>query len=212
MRAMRQFVLWQLGLSKAWTSRTPTECACLERYAAGKKRVVEIGCWYGVNTRRLRSVMAPGGVLFAVDPYPTGRLGFSTVAYIAAREVAKCPNGQVKWLRLTDTEAARQFIADGEKPIDFLFIDAVNSYEGLKRTWQAWSPLLAPRAIAVVGDSRASATRPIENLGSAVYTREVILKQPAFQLVETADTFSILEKQSGAETSCQCASVAAEMA
>ncbi len=194
MRIMQHFVLWHLGITKAWTSRTPAECNCLERYAAGKKRLVEIGCWYGVNTRRLRGVMAPDGVLFGVDPYPPGRLGFSAIQYIAMREVAKVPNGHMRWIRETDAQAARVLRAAGEKPVDFLFIDAVNSYDGLRTTWEAWRPLVAPGGVVVLGDSRASASRPIDNLGSAVYAREVVRQDPDFAVVEAVDTLTVFRR------------------
>jgi predicted O-methyltransferase YrrM len=192
---MQHFLLWQLGLAQAWTSRTAAECACLERQAAGRKRLVEIGCWYGVNTRRLRAVMAPDGVLFAVDPYTPGRLGFSAVGYIARREVARCHNGSVRWVRATDVEAARQITASGEVPVDFMFTDAVNTYEGLRATWEAWAPLVAPGGVVVLGDSRASATRPIDSLGSAVFTREVIQNDPRFACIETVDTLTVLRRE-----------------
>lgn len=193
MRVLPHFLLWHLGLTKAWTSRTAVECACLERHAAGRKRLVEIGCWYGVNTRRLRQAMAPDGVLYAVDPYAPGRLGFSAIRTIARREVAKSRNGTVEWLRMTDVEAARQFVDAGWDPVDFLFTDAVNTYEGLRVTWEAWAPLLAPGAVAVLGDSRPSAARPKE-LGSAVFTREVIQRDPCFEVIDVADTLTVLRR------------------
>jgi predicted O-methyltransferase YrrM len=197
MRVMPHFLLWNLGLAKPWTSRTAAECACLERHAAGKKRLVEIGCWYGVNTRRLRGVMAPDGVLFAVDPYPPGRLGFSAIRLIARRELAKCRNGSLRWVRATDVEAARELTAAGEQPVDFIFTDAVNTYEGLRTTWEAWRPLLAPGGVAVIGDSRSSKTRDLEDLGSAVYAREVIQRDPDFEVVDVADTLTVFRRRHG---------------
>ncbi len=195
MRVMKHFLLWQLGLAEAWTSRTAAECACLERHAAGRRRLVEIGCWYGVNTLRLRRAMAPEGVLYAVDPYAPGRLGFSAVRHVARREVARCRNGSVRWLRMTDGEAARWLAGAGEGPVDFLFTDAVNTYEGLRVTWEGWGPLVAPSGVVVLGDSRPSEARP-EELGSAVFTREVILRDPRFGAVEAVDTLTVLRRES----------------
>lgn len=195
MRVLKHFVLWHVGMAEAWTSRTPAECQCLERHAAGKKRLVEIGCWYGVNTRRLRQAMAPEGVLFAVDPYTPGRLGFSAIQYVAHREVAKCPNGSVRWLRASDVEAARAFLAAGEAPVDFLFTDAVNTCDGLRATWEAWAPLVAPGGVVVLGDTCSSATRQLDDLGSAVFAREVIRHDPRFEPVEVVDTLSVLRRK-----------------
>lgn len=97
MNVLTHFVLWRLHLAAASTMYTAAECACLERHAAGKKRLVEIGCWHGVNTRRLRRVMAPDGVVFGVDPYAPGRLGFSATQIIAHREVDKEANFRATW-------------------------------------------------------------------------------------------------------------------
>src|SRR5438552_13493797 len=130
MRVLTHFLLWNLGLAKVSTWYTPAEVNCLERHATGKHRLVEIGCWQGVNTRLLRSVMAPDGVLFAVDPYSPGRLGFSAQQIIAHREVGRLQKGRVRWIRLTDVEAARQFVDQCEAPVEFVFSDCVNSFDG----------------------------------------------------------------------------------
>ena len=68
---------WRLGLTAADHWMMPDESACLLGHAAGKKRLAEIGVWEGGTTRRLREVMAPGGLLFAIDPYPPGRSGIN---------------------------------------------------------------------------------------------------------------------------------------
>src|SRR3954471_24714944 len=102
MSVLSHFVLWSLHLADAQTPYTAAECECLEQFAAGKRRLVEIGCWHGVNTRRLRRVMAADAVLFAVDPYAPGRLRFSAQRQIARHEVDQEPNGSVRWIRMKD--------------------------------------------------------------------------------------------------------------
>jgi len=93
MRVINHFMLWCLGLAEPEALTTEAERKWLARYAAGRKRLAEIGVWHGVTTCLLRSVMAPDGLLFAVDLYPVGRLGFSAQMVIARSEVAKIPNG-----------------------------------------------------------------------------------------------------------------------
>jgi hypothetical protein len=211
MQIIPHFCLWTLGLAKAWTMRTEAECQCLERHAAGKKRVAEIGCWYGVNTLRLRRVMAPDGVLFAVDPYPVGRLGFSAIQYIAHREVAKCPNGTVRWLRQSGVEAARSLAEAGERPFDFIFSDSLNDYDGFRRNWEAWSPLVAPGGIFILGTSQPYIPPPnghqswwdpkVEigaDVGSVVFTREVVQHDPRFEVLEVVDSFTVLRRRTDA--------------
>src|SRR3954466_9025749 len=71
------FARWFVGLAGPETQTTVAERDCLCRYAAGCRRVVEIGVWHGVTTCRLRGQMAADRILYAVDPYPVGRLGVS---------------------------------------------------------------------------------------------------------------------------------------
>lgn len=195
MNVITHFLLWRLHLARAKTMYTMAECASLERHAANRTRVAEIGCWQGVNTRRLRTAMAANGVLFGIDPYVPGRLGFSAPAIIAHHEVAKETNGSIRWIRMSDLEAARWFVASGEAPLDFVFSDSLNSFEGFRATWEAWSPLIVSGGRYVLANSRSSATKRLDEAGSVVCTRDVIMRDPRFRLVETVDTFTILEKR-----------------
>ena len=195
MRVMTHFALWGLGLAPAETQTTGMERDCLAAHAAGRAQLVEIGVWHGVTTRRLRSAMARDAVLWAVDPYPVGRLGFNAQQVIAHREVAKVGNGSVRWVRLTGVEAARRRTIEGAPPADFVFIDGDHSYRGLRGDWEAWSPLVAPGGVIALHDSRSSATRQIDDAGSAVFTREVVLHDPAYELVDVVDTLTVVRRR-----------------
>ncbi len=194
MRALPHLLLWRLGLAPAETQTTAAERDCLARHAAGRRRLAEIGVWHGVTTRRLRAAMAPDAVLFAIDPYPRGRLGFSPQRYVAQREVARTPGGTVRWLRSTGAEAGRAFQRDGEAPVDFIFIDGDHSYEGLKGDWEAWRALVAPGGVIALHDSRPTPSRPIDAAGSVIFTREVILRDPHYAAVDTVDSLTVLRR------------------
>ncbi len=194
MKIAAHFFLWNLGLAKPWTFYGVSECECLERYALGKKRLVEIGCWQGVNTGRLRRAMAPDGVLYAVDPYSPGRMGFNAAKIIAHREVEKNRNGKVRWLEMTDLAAAEKIKTSGEGAFDFIFSDSLNTYEGLKAAWNAWSALTAPGGIYIIANSAPAPGRGIEKAGSVAFTREIILEDSRFRLREIVETFTILER------------------
>lgn len=194
MRVMTHFLLWSFGLAEAETQTTDAERDCLARHALGKKRLVEIGVWHGVTTCRLRRAMASGGVLFGVDPYPAGRLGFNAQRRIARREVAGIQNGAMRWVRLTGVEAARQHAALGIGMVDFIFIDGDHSFDGLRGDWEAWSPLVAAGGIVTLHDSCSSSTRQIDDAGSAIYTKEVIQRDERFELVEIVDTLTVLRR------------------
>jgi len=193
---MTHFLLWSLGLRKAETQTTDAERECLVRHASGKSRLVEVGVWHGVTTCRLRSAMASDGVLVGVDPYPIGRLGFSAHWCIARNEVAKIPNGSVRWMRATGVQAALDYAASGAGPVDFVFIDGDHRYQALRGDWECWSPLVAPGGIVAIHDSCSSTTRQIDDAGSAVFTSDVIRRDPRFELVEIIDTLTVLRRRS----------------
>jgi predicted O-methyltransferase YrrM len=193
-RPHAHLLLWSLGLTDADTQTSAAERDCLARQAAGRKRLVEIGVFHGITTRRLREVMAPDGVIFAIDPFPVGRFGFSPQFLMAQSEVNTVCNGSVRWLRKTGIEAGREFQARGEPPVDFIFIDADHSYHAVRGDWETWSPLVASGGIVALHDSRSTPTKRIDEIGSAVFTREVVLQDPRFHVLETVDTLTVLRR------------------
>jgi predicted O-methyltransferase YrrM len=195
---LTHFLLWNAGLARAETQTSESERACLARHAAGRRRLVEVGVWHGVTTCRLRRAMNAEGVLFGVDPYPPGRLGFSAQRAIARREVKKSSGGEVRWLRLTGVEAARLLAETCEPPLDFVFIDGDHSYEGLRGDWEAWSGLIAPGGVVALHDSCSSAEREIEDAGSVRYTRDVVRRDARYELAEVIDTLTVMRRKENA--------------
>jgi hypothetical protein len=87
MRNLITFLLQWLGFKEPITQTSEAERDCIARHAVRRKRIAEIGVFQGVTTRRLREVMHPEGVLFAIDPFYKNRLGVCLYKMIAAREV-----------------------------------------------------------------------------------------------------------------------------
>ena len=193
MRVLSHYLAWSVGLASASTQTTEAERDCLARHATGRARIVEIGVWHGVTTKRLRAVMHPDGVLTAVDPFPVGRLGFSAQQRIAEREVGSVSNGRVTWVRSTGADAATD-----HAPIDFIFIDGDHSEIGLLADWRAWSPLVQPGGVVALHDSRSSPGRPLDGAGSVKVTTEVILTDGRFNVVDTVDSLTVLQRRSAA--------------
>lgn len=194
MRVLVHFALWRMALAHAETQTTAAERDCLARNASGRKRLAEIGVWHGVTTARLRQAMASDATLFAVDPYPRGRLGFSMQFVIARKEVSQIANGSVRWIRKTGAEAAQEL--SGSKAFDFVFIDADHSYEGLQADWVGWSSLVANAGVIGLHDSRSTAQRPIDDAGSVRFTRDVILKDRRFEVIDAVDSLTVLRRRS----------------
>ncbi len=138
--------------------------------------------------------MASDGLLTCIDPYPAGRLGFNAQRVIARSEVSKIRNGHIEWVRATDAEAGAEYAKSGRAPVDFVFIDADHTYDGLRSDWEAWSHLIAAGGIVALHDSCLSTSRAIDDAGSVIYTRDVIRRDPRFRVVEVVDTLTVLER------------------
>ena len=188
-------VLWQLGWARPNIQTSDAERDCIARHSSGKKSIAEIGVWHGVTTCRLRRAMDPEGVLMAVDPYLPGKLGYSAPRIIAQREVSRVAGGTVNWLRTTGEDAARRMSAANSRTFDFVFIDGDHTYESLQADWEGWSKLIAPGGIVALHDSRSSSSRYIPDyVGSLRYTRDVIVHDPRFQVIETFESLTVLKR------------------
>jgi predicted O-methyltransferase YrrM len=196
-RVIPHFLLYTLGITRAETPTLPAELEAILRHARGKRRLVEIGVFHGYTTRRLRAVMAPDAVLYAVDPFFPGRLGFSAHRLIARREAGKVSNGTIRWLRCTGAEAGQLHARTNEPPVDFVYLDADNTYEARKSDWDAWSGRLVPGGVVLLHASQSSPTYNIDHAGSVKHTREVALRDPRFTAEETVENLVILRRSRG---------------
>jgi predicted O-methyltransferase YrrM len=179
------YLKYRLGLAEAVTQTTKAEQQALRELAAGRKHLVEIGVFHGVNTRNFREVMHSEGTLLAVDPYFRtffGIRGYGWARRIAHREAAKCRRGALRWIEKLGRDAVRTPEAQAILPVDFIFIDGDHSYEGLKGDWEAWNPHIAQGGIAALHDSRGRT-----GAGSEIYTNEVILHDSRFEVVAGLD-------------------------
>ena len=187
------YVQYRLGLAAASTQTSEAERACLRRHAAGKRRLVEIGVWHGVNTRAFREAMSPEGVIIAVDPFHRcffGVRGFGWARRIAHREVEKTKNGRVLWIERLGQEASSLGEVQPFLPVDFIFIDGDHSYEGLRGDWLAWKERVAAGGIVALHDSRGR-----NGCGSERFTQDVILKDSGFEQVDEIDSLTVLRRK-----------------
>jgi predicted O-methyltransferase YrrM len=196
MHVLAHYLRWAVGLGSAQTQTTEAERACLARLASGRVRVVEVGVWHGVTTHCIREVIAPDGVIIAVDPFPRGRLGVSLHERIARAEAARARNGRIWWWRMTGAEAAAQYAASGEPPVDLVFIDGDHEYGAVRADWEGWSPLVASGGLIALHDSRPTARCPMVDRGSVQFTGEVVLHDPRFELAETVDSLTAVRRRS----------------
>ena len=190
---IRHYLKYKLRIHSAYTQTSKSEQECLRKYAIGRKVIAEIGVFEGVNTKAFRSVMDPEGVILAVDPYPRsflGLFGFGWIRRIAHEEVEKISRGKVIWLETLGKFAANEERVKPYLPVDFLFIDGDHSYEGIKGDWEGWTDHLTSGCIVALHDSINC-----PDVGSEIFTQEVILKDPKFSFIESVDTLTVVRKK-----------------
>jgi predicted O-methyltransferase YrrM len=179
-----------VGLDKPDTQTTQAERDCLAACATGKHRVVEIGVYEGVSTLVMATAMSPRGVLYAVDPFTPGRLGFCWSELVARKEALRSRRNIV-FIKQLSQDAAR--IIGGD--FDMIFIDADHSLAGIRQDWHDWSSRVVPDGIIALHDTRIPEHNPgVAAYGSYKYFEEQIRHDPRFALVRQVDSISILKR------------------
>jgi predicted O-methyltransferase YrrM len=190
---LEHFVRWAVGLASAETQTSYAERDALARHARDCRRVVEIGVWHGVTTSRLRAAMSRDGVVYAVDPFPPGRLGVSFQRIIAHREVSRVDGARVEWVRSLGHLAAAQVLDSGA--VDFVFIDGDHTREAIERDWNAWSSGVKLGGMIALHDSVPTSERPIDSAGSVQFTRAVVAVDKRYALVDTVETLTVWQRK-----------------
>lgn len=148
---LRHPVYAWLGLRPAVAQHTDAEHAALKRWAANRRRLVEIGVAEGVSALALREGMASDARLWLVDPFHLSRVpALNFVKRTAHRTVASCPRGEVVWIDKFSHYAAQGW----DTPLDLLMIDGDHSEQGVQRDWGDWSPFVAPAGVVIFHDAR----------------------------------------------------------
>ena len=145
----------------------------------------------GGSARAIREAMDPAGRLYLIDPYPPGRLGIGLARFTARRVVREVPRGRVIWVRRHSDEA----VAAWTEPIDFLFLDGDNSFEGATRDWADWSPHVRVGGVVVRQGARlAPDTWVAADHGPARHVREKIERDPRWTVIDGTDAALALRR------------------
>ena len=188
------FVL--VGLTGAHAVHSADERDCLVRHASALSTVVELGVFQGASTKTLRSLIDPGGRLFAVDPFWPGRLGISFARLIARIEAKRVRGGTVIWLRMTDGEAAVEVSKLVPGGVDLVFSDFVpGDYEAHERLWTVWRDVVRPGGIFIQSMSQVVDRRTAADYATVRFARDVLMSDPQFECIETIDTFTVLRRR-----------------
>jgi len=182
-----------IGLDSANTQTTNAEQERLQHYATGCRRAVEIGVAEGVNTRSIAESLAEDGVLYAIDPFFSGRLSVCWGELIARAQVRRGGlEERVRFIQMLSWEACDKI--DGT--FDFVFIDGDHSLDGIRRDWADWSKKVQREGIIALHDTNIPPNESDRSkLGSHKYFQSVIQHDERFRIVEQVDSLSILQRK-----------------
>jgi predicted O-methyltransferase YrrM len=147
------------GLIPPRTMHSSGEAALLERLAAGRRRVVEVGVYEGSSAVVLCRVLGPEAELHLIDPFghhaDALRPGWGATEAATKRVVARAARRsgpRVTWHVAFSADVARGW-AGG--PVDLVFVDGDHSEAGAAADWEGWAPHVGAGGVVVFHDARA---------------------------------------------------------
>lgn len=148
---MRHPLFSWLGLRPVIAQHTRMEHETLQRWASGRRQVVEIGVAGGASALALREAMPADGTLYLIDPFHLSRVKWiNAERHAAGAAVARSRNGEVVWIEKFSFEAVRSWT----KIIDFLFIDGDHDEKAVWQDWETWHGFVAPGGCVAFHDAR----------------------------------------------------------
>ncbi len=159
------------------TTVTVAEHTLLRELAREKVSLVEVGVHEGATSIELCKAMSSEGLLHLVDPYEPGvrleRLLGLCFAEHVAKAVLRPWQGRVRFMRRASVDAARELL---DLRADFVFVDAVHTYEAVREDFLVWQERLAPNGVIAFHDSRPYPARPDldERVGPVRLVREIL--------------------------------------
>jgi predicted O-methyltransferase YrrM len=138
------------------------------------RTVVEVGTDQGGTLFLWPYVAADDALIVAIDSRPLGHLGryspYAVVRRAFARERQRIELIMPADSQSPDTRSRLAQLLDGRQ-IDFLFIDADHSYEGVKRDFELYSPLVREGGIVAFHDVAGDAWPGVVRFFSEVSQR-----------------------------------------
>ena len=194
-RAMKHpFFAWA-GLRPLIAQHTAAEHRALEKYAQGRKSLVEIGVAEGASAVALKTAMSPEGTLYLVDPFHLSRVRTLNFLRRAARRVVSEKAGpKTTWIEAFSHEA----VVAWNRPIDFLLIDGDHREEAVEQDWNDWHPHVMEDGIIAFHDARlfpGGWTSP--EYGPVRFVDRAFRNKPSssWEILEEVDSLVVVRKR-----------------
>jgi predicted O-methyltransferase YrrM len=193
MRSLFHLLRFAIGLDAADSQVTDRELEMLLQYARDSRTVCEIGCYEGRTSVALARNTA--GSVYSIDLFFRGRIGICYTEWVA--KLNRWRNGAQNLFYITglSQDVGRRF----ELPIDFLFIDADHSYEGVKMDWREWFPKVTQGGYIALHDSKPAVNSP-QFLGSMRFYSEDVPKIAGIRECDGVDSLVILQRTGSDQT------------
>jgi predicted O-methyltransferase YrrM len=164
----------------------------LRKYSLNAKTIVEVGVSEGASAWEMRQGMAADGDMYLIDPYPLTRFGRLCPARLVAHRLVRTgTRGRVIWIE----EYSQTVVDSWSTGIDFLFIDADHSYEGVKADWEGFTPHLAEAGHVALHDARIEASWTDADTGPVRLLNELRC-DPSWEVVDEVDSLAVLKRAS----------------
>lgn len=190
MKALIHTLKYFTRLDAPVTQVSSDELACLRRYAGDARVLVEVGTFEGATTRALAE--STSGQVYSMDVFFSGRSGIGYPEVIARHHCRKRRN--VTILKGASADVGRNFT----EPVDFLFVDADHSYEGVKTDWSRWFPKVKVNGVIALHDCKFTARMP-EYQGSWAFYEKEICAMPHIEDIEAVESLVVLRKTAESE-------------
>ena len=178
-----------LGMHRARTQLSEAETVTLLNVAKDCIRIAEIGVFEGATMRRLAEVMPDHGVLYAIDPFLSGRLGIPYGYCIARSQAARVRRSNINFHFVR--KLSYEYAPNGPTDLDLVFIDADHRYESVCKDWADWSPKVREGGFVALHDSQPVTGRCAPWCGPVKLVAELGEQPPGFQLREVQETLTI---------------------
>lgn len=167
------------------------ELDVLERYASGAHHALEIGTYQGVSAARIAAALAPGGLLFCVDPWPQNDGDDNPCWSICQRHLRRSGVAdRIRILRGYSREMAQRI----PENLDFAFVDGDHSWAGIETDWTIVSEKITQGGAICLHDSLVPQGEEWWQLDSCLYFEEVIRKDLRFSVLEVVHSLAVLRK------------------
>jgi predicted O-methyltransferase YrrM len=183
------------GLRPPIAQHTAAEHDALERYARGRKNLVEIGVAEGASAIALRRAMDSQGTLNLIDPFHLSRVrALNFLRRAARRAVADNSSKRIIWIESFSQDAVR----DWHTSIDFLLIDGDHGESAVERDWKDWHPHVEQQGVVLFHDARLfSGGWTSCDYGPVRFVDRAFRNNPAssWKIVEEVDSLVVLARK-----------------